>query len=77
MEARVKFCKTTKKMFESGENDENKMVFSDEAHFWLNGYVNKQNYWFWGMENPNISISKSLHRKRNLPIFLRFNGQWE
>jgi len=21
-------------------------MFCNEAHFWLNGYVNKQNYWF-------------------------------
>ena len=43
-------------MFESGEIDENKIGFSDEAHFWLNGYVNKQKYRFYGTENPNISI---------------------
>ena len=36
-----------------------KNCFSNEAHFWLNGYVNKQNYWFWSTENLNISISKS------------------
>ena len=30
--------------------------FSDEAHFWLNWYVNKRNYRFWSTENPNISI---------------------
>ena len=64
MEARVKFYKTITEMFESGEIDENKIVFSDEAHFWLNGYVNKQNYRFWGTENPNISISKSLHPEK-------------
>ena len=64
MEARVKFCKTITQMFESGENDENKIVFSDEVHFWLNGYVNKQNYRFWGTENPNISISKSLNLEK-------------
>ncbi|XP_024937932.1 uncharacterized protein LOC112493941 [Cephus cinctus] len=46
MEARVKFCKTITEMFESGEIDENKIVFSDEAHFWLNGYFNKQNFRF-------------------------------
>ena len=33
MEARIKFCKTITEMFESGEIDENKIVFSDEAHF--------------------------------------------
>ena len=64
MEAGVKFCKTITEMFESGEIDENKIVFSDEGHFWLNGYVNKQNYQFWGTENPNISISKSLHPEK-------------
>ena len=64
MEARVKFCKTITEMFESGEMDENKIVFSEEAHFWLNGYGNKQNYQFWGTVNPNISISKSLHPEK-------------
>ena len=61
MEARVSFCKTITEMFESGELDENKIIFSDEANFWSNGYVNKQYYRIWGMENSNISISKSLH----------------
>ena len=64
MEARVKFCKTITQMFESGGIDENKIVFSSEAHFWWNGYVNKQNYRFWGTENPNISISKSFHPEK-------------
>ena len=56
----VKFCKTITEMFESGEIDENKIDFSNYAHFWLNGYVKKQNYRFWGTENPNISTSKSF-----------------
>ena len=56
MEARVKFCKTITEMSDSGEIDGNKIIFSDEAHFWLDGYVNEQNYQFWGTENPNISI---------------------
>ena len=42
-----------------------KLFFSDEAHFLLNGYVNKQNYRFWGTENPNISISKSTFISSN------------
>ena len=30
-----------------------KFFFSDEAHFDLDGYVNKQNYRIWGTQNPN------------------------
>lgn len=29
-----------------------KIIFNDEAHFWLNGYVNKQNCRIWSDENP-------------------------
>ena len=88
MEARVKFCKTIKEMFESDEIDENKIVFSDETHFWLNGYVNKQNYPvrirvrvrkipIFPYQNIFCKLMGSFVRKNNLPIFLRFNGHWE
>ncbi|GFW18823.1 uncharacterized protein TNCV_5132761 [Trichonephila clavipes] len=29
-----------------------RILFSDEAHFWLNGYVNKQNGRIWNEANP-------------------------
>ncbi|GFU53148.1 uncharacterized protein TNCV_3023711 [Trichonephila clavipes] len=29
-----------------------RILFSDEAHFWLNGYVNKQNCRIWNEANP-------------------------
>ena len=62
----VGFRKTITEMFECSEINDNKIVSSDEAHFWLNGYVNKENYRFWGTENRNtgISISKSLHSEK-------------
>ena len=53
--------------FESSGGDHidiNKIWFSDEAHFMLNGYVNKQNHRFWATENPHFAISKSLHPAR-------------
>ncbi|GFS76367.1 hypothetical protein TNCV_1620111 [Trichonephila clavipes] len=39
-----------------------RILFSDEAHFWLNGYVNKQNCRIWSEANPQVYASyvKSL-----------------
>ncbi|GFW04112.1 putative transposable element [Trichonephila clavipes] len=31
-----------------------RILFSDEAHFWLNGYVNKQNWRIWSEANPQV-----------------------
>ena len=41
-----------------------KIIFSDEAHFDLGGYVNKQNYRIWGTENSYAYIEKPTHPKR-------------
>lgn len=41
-----------------------KIIFSDEAHFQLDGYVNTQNCWIWGMENPSVIHEKLLHAQR-------------
>ncbi|GFV20919.1 hypothetical protein TNCV_4531881 [Trichonephila clavipes] len=35
-------------------------VFSDEAHFWLNGYVNKQNGRIWSEANPQEYVETPL-----------------
>ena len=34
---------------------------SDEAHFHLNGFVNKQNCHFWAKENPRAVHQRELH----------------
>ena len=41
-----------------------KNIFSDEAHFDLGGYENKQNCRIWGTENPHAYIKKPMHPKR-------------
>ncbi|GFX53710.1 hypothetical protein TNCV_1596561 [Trichonephila clavipes] len=33
-----------------------RILFSDEAHFWLNGYVNKQNGRIWSEANPQVYV---------------------
>lgn len=44
------------------ENDFlNSLIISDEAHFHLNGFVNKQNCRFWGTENPRVIHERVLH----------------
>lgn len=41
-----------------------KIIFSDEAHFHLGGYVNKQNCRIWGTENPHAVVNKPMHPDR-------------
>ncbi|GFW28028.1 retrovirus-related Pol polyprotein from transposon 297 [Trichonephila clavipes] len=40
------------------------ILFSDEAHFWLNGYVNKQNGRIWSEANPQVYVETPLHPEK-------------
>ncbi|GFV56586.1 putative DD41D transposase [Trichonephila clavipes] len=42
----------------------NRILFSDEAHFWLNGYVNKQNCRIWSEANPQVYVETPLHPEK-------------
>ncbi|GFV83432.1 hypothetical protein TNCV_3055791 [Trichonephila clavipes] len=37
---------------------------SDEADFWLNGYVNKQNRRIWSEANPQVYVETPLHPEK-------------
>ncbi|GFW87811.1 putative transposable element [Trichonephila clavipes] len=37
---------------------------SDEAHFWLNGYVNKPNCRIWSEANPQEYVETPLHPEK-------------
>ncbi|GFY07329.1 uncharacterized protein TNCV_5085161 [Trichonephila clavipes] len=41
-----------------------RILFSDEAHFWLNGYVNKQNCRIWSEANPQVYVERPLHPEK-------------
>ncbi|GFV43024.1 transposable element Tc3 transposase [Trichonephila clavipes] len=41
-----------------------RISFSDEAHFWLNGYVNKQNCRIWSEANPQVYVETPLHPEK-------------
>jgi len=42
----------------------NTVLMTDEAHFHLSGYVNKQNYRYWAPENPQELHQCPLHSER-------------
>ncbi|GFT93980.1 hypothetical protein TNCV_2133611 [Trichonephila clavipes] len=41
-----------------------RILFSDQAHFWLNGYVNKQNCRIWSEANPQVYVETPLHPEK-------------
>ncbi|GFT30097.1 uncharacterized protein TNCV_715551 [Trichonephila clavipes] len=54
-----------RRFVEWAQNDFHKRIlFSDEAHFWLNGYVNKQNCRIWSEANPQVYVETPLHPEK-------------
>ncbi|GFV23204.1 hypothetical protein TNCV_3184971 [Trichonephila clavipes] len=41
-----------------------RILFSDEAHFWLNGYVNKQNCRIWSEANPQVYVETTVTSRK-------------
>lgn len=64
MERRLEFAREVINRILNKSIDTKKIWFSDEAHFWLTGYVNKQNHRFWAHENPRILETTTLKPKR-------------
>ncbi|GFS72015.1 hypothetical protein TNCV_2676711 [Trichonephila clavipes] len=50
---------------------------NDEAHFWLNGYVNKQNCRIWSEANPQVYVETPLQpEKLTVWCALWAGGNW-
>ncbi|GFX34053.1 hypothetical protein TNCV_912541 [Trichonephila clavipes] len=66
--------KLTEKLMSENHHDEFSAIserpsispsqLSDEAHFWLNGYVNKQNCRIWSEANPQVYVETPLHPEK-------------
>lgn len=61
---RMAFASEMCQLIDEKKIDINKIIFTDEAHFWLDGYVNNQNYRFWGSEKPVVTNTTPLHPKK-------------
>ncbi|GFX51268.1 hypothetical protein TNCV_2736191 [Trichonephila clavipes] len=53
-EARSRFVEWAQNEIAVVPDFHKRILFSDEAHFWLNGYVNKQNCRIWSEANPQL-----------------------
>ncbi|GFU98025.1 histone-lysine N-methyltransferase SETMAR [Trichonephila clavipes] len=51
-----------------------RILFSDEAHFWLNGYVNKQNCRIWSEANPQVYVKTPLHPEKLTELWFQQDG---
>ncbi|CAK9813904.1 Transposable element Tc3 transposase [Anthophora plagiata] len=61
---RFRFAQWAEDRLIEDEHFYRKIIFSDEAHFHLGGYVNKQNCRIWGSENPHVIVEKPMHPQR-------------
>lgn len=61
---RREFCNWVLSMQQDNPDFAAQIIFSDEAHFQLNGYVNKQNCRIWGAENPRVIEEQPMHPPR-------------
>ncbi|XP_050530953.1 uncharacterized protein LOC126899769 [Daktulosphaira vitifoliae] len=55
------FVNWAEQQLENDPDFHRKIIFSDEAHFWLNGFVNKQNMRYWSGSNPHVLHESPLH----------------
>ncbi|GFV06714.1 putative DD41D transposase [Trichonephila clavipes] len=74
-QARRRFVEWTQNEIAVVPDFHKRILFSDEAHFWLNGYVNKQNGRIWSEANPQVYVETPLH-SRKTDCLVRFMGWW-
>ncbi|GFU14476.1 transposable element Tcb1 transposase [Trichonephila clavipes] len=63
-QARRRFVKWAQNEIAVVPDFHKRILFSDEAHFWLNGYVNKPNCRIWSEANPQVYVETPLHPEK-------------
>jgi hypothetical protein len=58
------FCTKLSEMMDTLPQFLPHLITSDEAHFHLSGYVNKQNFRYWAEENPRLLHQSPLHSQK-------------
>lgn len=62
--SRLAFCNRILDMMNDNAEFVNNIWMSDEAHFHISGFVNKQNFRYWSRENPQRIHEKPLHSEK-------------
>ncbi|GFV74116.1 uncharacterized protein TNCV_4510231 [Trichonephila clavipes] len=60
----TRFVEWAKKEIAAVPDFHKRILFSDEAHFWLNGYVNKQNCCIWSEANTQVYVETPLRPEK-------------
>ncbi|GFW93563.1 putative DD41D transposase [Trichonephila clavipes] len=63
-QARRRFVEWTQNEIAVVPDFHKRILFSDEAHFWLNDYVNKQNCRIWSEANLQVHVETPLHPEK-------------
>ncbi|GFW36671.1 uncharacterized protein TNCV_1956711 [Trichonephila clavipes] len=63
-QARRRFVEWAQNEIAVVPNFHKRILFSDEAHFWLNGYDNKQTCRIWSEANPLVYVETPLHPEK-------------
>ncbi|GFU86030.1 retrovirus-related Pol polyprotein from transposon 297 [Trichonephila clavipes] len=63
-QARRRFVKWAQNKIAVVPDFHKRILFTDEVHFWLNGYVNKQNCRVWSEANPQVYVETPLHPEK-------------
>jgi hypothetical protein len=61
---RVNFCQTSLRLINQNQELVNNLLMSDEAHFHLSGFGNKQNYHYWSATNPTKLHERPLNSSK-------------